>query len=323
MIDDAAMRFSLDPKVLFSLLLPLAVAACGDGGSGGSGGTGGTGGDGGSGATGGSGGQTASTTADGGGGSGGAPMECEGPGYEGNEPVVSLGVVQAVILDQNGDPTPDNAVQLCGIDVCDYANTSASGAVTFNANKDMVKPALKLGDGLIFAKLAILVPEGDSTYTDITTAKLPPVGEGDTFAAGASVKSGGMIIDVPAGGSVVVDELLYPEPGDQVFRAAEIPTTENTPLDPAMGFEMLFGVAPMETIFCPAATLHVPNTPGWEAGAAVEFFIQGVEIGQHWAPYGEWQKVSDGKVSEDGLEVVTAEGQGIPVLSSVAVRLAK
>lgn len=315
------MRFSLDPKVLFSLLLPLAVAACGgDDGSGGSGGTGGTGGDGG---TGGSGGQTTTTTAKGGGGSGGAPMECEGPGYEGNEPTVAVGVVSATIVDQNGSPAANDAVQLCGLDICEYATTSASGAVAFNANKNLKKPAFKLGDGLIFAKLAILVGDGDTNFPEIRTALLPAPGQGDAFAAGASAKSGGMTIDVPAGATVTIDELLYPEPGDQVFRAAEVPVDASAPVDPKLGFQILFGVSPMETVFCPPAKVHVPNTPGWAAGADVEFFIQGVEIGQHWAPYGEWQKVSDGKVSANGMEVVTADGQGLPVLSSVAVRLAK
>lgn len=318
------MRFSLDPKVLFSLLLPLAVAACDGGdGSGGAGGTGGSGANGGDGGTGGSGGQTTTTTAEGGGGSGGAPMECEGPGYEGNEPIVAVGVVSATIVDQDGNPAANNAVQLCGLDICEYADTSGSGTVTFNANKDLKKPAFKLGDGLTFAKLAILVGQGNTSFPELRTALLPTPGVGDSFAAGASAKSGGMTIDVPAGGTVTIDELLHPEPADQVFRAAEVPVDASAPVDPGMGFEILFGVSPMETVFCPPAKVHVPNTPGWAPGADVEFFVQGVEISQHWAPYGEWQKVSDGKVSADGTEVVTADGQGLPVLSSLAVRLAK
>ena len=69
---------------------------------------------------------------------------------------------------------------------------------------------------------------------------------------------------------------------------------------------------------------QIARTRGeWAAGAAVEFYIHGLDVGQEWAPYAGWAKVSDGKVSDDGTEVVTADGQGIPVLSTFGVRLAQ
>lgn len=121
------------------------------------------------------------------------------------------------------------------------------------------------------------------------------------FAVGASAKSNSITIDVPAGGSVTVDELTYEDPSTQTFRVALLPADAVAPaVDPALGLEIVYGAAPMETEFCPAATLHAPNTLGWAAGAAVELFIHGLEVGQEWAPYGGWAKVSDATVSADG-----------------------
>lgn len=316
------MLFLPDRKVLFSLLLPLALAASAcDGGGGGTGGTGGAGGSGGTGGTGATGGDT---TSSGGGGTGGAPMVCEGPGYGGNEQSVNVGTVTASIVDQDGMPAKQTTVQVCGTDICLTETTSDTGTVTVLANQALKAPAFKYGDGFGYAKLAVPLVEGDATFMNIVTAKLPDVGTGDLFKAGASATSNGVTIDIAADGAAEIDTLIYEDESQQTFRAAEIPISADVPaVDPAMEFKELFGVAPLETVFCPPAMVHVPNTAQLPAGADVEFWIQGLDALQHWAPYGEWLKVSDGKVSADGKEIVTAEGQGLPVLSTFAVRLAQ
>jgi hypothetical protein len=310
----------LDRKALLSILLPLALAApaC----DGGGGGNGGTGGDGGTGATGGA---TTSTTGGSGGatgGSGGAPMECEGPGYEGGEMDVAVGSITATVIDQDGMPVKMAGVQVCGTDKCLYGTTSDTGSVSVPANQTLKKPAFKYGDGFAYGRLAVLLEAGDVTFSDIVTAKLPDIGTGDMFAPGASATSNGVTIDIAAAGVAEVDPLLYEDESTHTFRAAEIPISGNIPgLDAGSGIMAVWGVAPIETVFCPPATVHVPNTPGFAAGADVEFLIQGIDANQHWAPYGEWHKVSDGKVSADGTEIVTAEGQGLPVLFTFGVRL--
>lgn len=64
----------------------------------------------------------------------------------------------------------------------------------------------------------------------------------------------------------------------------------------------------------------MPNSAKWPAGTDVEFVIHGVDVGQEWAAYGKWQKVSDGKVSADGATVSTVDGGGLPVLTAFGVR---
>jgi hypothetical protein len=315
------MRFPFDRKVLFAFLLPFAALACGGGDTGGSGGSGTTTSTGGSGGTGG-------TTASGGtgtGGSGAAPSCPPGPGYGGNEKALAVGVVTVKLVDQAGNPAVGVPVFVCGTDICTApAKSGADGGASIPANQTLKAPAFKYGDGLEWTKFAQPVPAGDTAVGTVAALKLPALGTGDMFAVGASVKSNGVTIDVPAGGSVTVDTLTYEDPTTQTFRVALLPAGAVVPaIDPTLGLEIVYGAAPMETEFCPPATLHVPNTAGWTAGAAVELFIHGLDVGQELAPYGGWAKVSDAAVSADGKEIVTADGQGIPLLSTFGLRLKK
>src|SRR5439155_21528611 len=95
-------------------------------------------------------------------------------------------------------------------------------------------------------------------------------------------------------------------PADQELRAAAIPVGMAKPvIDPKLNLQILYGVAPAETGFCPAAAVSVPNDAMWPAGTDVEFYIHSVDTAQDWAPYAGWAKVSDGKVSADGKTIST------------------
>ena len=67
-------------------------------------------------------------------------------------------------------------------------------------------------------------------------------------------------------------------------------------------------------------TLTVSNDTGWPAGTAVEFFVHGTDVGEYWAPWGGWAKVSDGQVSADGKTISTNGGGGVPELSAFGIR---
>lgn len=326
------MQSFLDKKLIFAFLLPLASLACDGGDSGAAGsagkaGSAGTGGTGATGATAGSGGTGGSASgSSGSSGSSGAAAVCEGKGYGGMEKVAMVGVVKATLVDQDAKPASGVPVFVCGTDVCTPpAKSGANGSTTINANTNLKAPAFKYGDGLEFAKFAAPVPAGDTTFDmNIVSLRLPAVGTGDLLTPGASAKSNGVVIDIAAGAKVKIDLLTYEDPAQATFRAALLPAGANVPaVDPTLDLEVVYGAAPMETLLCPAAKLHIPNTAGWAANAPVEFFIHGLEVGQEWAPYGGWAMVSEGAVSADGKEVVTADGQGIPFLSTFGVRLKK
>ena len=251
----------------------------------------------------------------------GSGPECDGPGYGGDHNPTQVDSVDATIKDVSGAALAAEGVQLCGLDICLFGDTDANGHVFVPANKMMDTPAFKFGDGVTAARFAILLPAGESApvMSDLVAIRLPT--EGVAMEAGKTVTSGPVSLTFDAVSSIEIDEINFPEPDQQLFRAAVAKAGEVAgSLDPALGLELVIGAGPFETVLCPAAKLSVDNIEGWTAGAAVEFYLHGVDVLQDWAPYGGWQKVSEGKVTDDGTKIETNDGEGLPVLSIIGIK---
>jgi hypothetical protein len=246
---------------------------------------------------------------------------CPPPGVKGNGVAVNVGTVDATVLDPSDMPVPSLLAQVCGINICINGKTGANGHVIVNVNgQSLTQPAFKYGEGYTFARFAQPLPTMTPIVIPVAvTVALPAAGV--DFAAGKDSVSGGVTLSIPVGGTFEVDTLTYDMPDQQLFRAAEIPIAKApAAVDPALNLEILYGVGPVETTFCPPAAVTVPNTPAWPAGTAVEFYVHGVDVSEDYAPYGGWAKVSDGAVSADGKTVSTAAAGGLPVLSAFGVR---
>jgi len=280
----------------------------------------GVGGTGGSGDPSGAGGTSSSSMASS--GSGGGSATCMGPGFPAGTPRL-VDSVQATLVDFNGAPLPNLAIQVCGTDICFNDTTNATGQVLVNAASMMTKPALKYADGIVYARFGILLPPESVVMfpTPLEVARFPDLGMGAPLTAGQSATSGDVTITVAAGATVEIDTLIHDDPAEQDFRSVTIPIAKASPgVDPSLNLELLFAVTPLETLFCPAAAVSVPNSAGWPAGTDVEFHVHGLEIGEEWAPYGGWAKASDGKVSADGTKVETATGGGLHILGDFGIR---
>ncbi len=298
---------------LFSCIpvaLVVVLAACGD-----SGGTAGTGG----GGTGGGGTGAGSTST---GGSGGGGPECNPPTpTPGTEDLVTVDSATAVARDETGALIQDVDFQLCGVNGCLYATTNMLGQASFTNNlssPDMDRPLFKPGDSLTFGKIGYHL-------TATSPSPLPGifpriVDSGDPFVAGGSVTVAGATIEVPAGGAVVVDDLIYDEPAKQTFRAVTIDEADIDAATETTGFAMVYALGPVDTLFCPPAKLTVDNYASLPADTAVEFWGQLLEVSESFGGYGEWVKLSDGTVSADGMTVSTDDGQGLAVLVTVAIK---
>jgi hypothetical protein len=262
-----------------------------------------------------------SSTSTGATGTGGSENACKGSDFaDPNAPKVMIGTVSAKIVDLTGQPVPkDLSAQVCGTDICIFGKTGALGAVNEPVNQSLVKPAFKYGDARTFAKMLIPVKAGDNDFGVLTTGALPAAGV--DFVAGKALVSGDVTVEIPTGGVAEVDALLYPEVVDQQLRTVTIPVEKALGvLDGAPTIAQLYGVAPVDTVFCPPAKVTVPNADPAKlpAGTDVEFLILNVETIEAWGPYGEWHKVSDGKVSADGKTITTTEG--LPVLHLFGIR---
>jgi hypothetical protein len=248
--------------------------------------------------------------------------ECEAPEFEPSlaDPQY-VGSVSATVLGLDGEPLPsDPLVQVCGLDICINAETASDGSVSVGVDQDIKLPAIKYGDGLTSGKLALLLPSNtDEVEAGTLRAPVLPT-SGDPIAAGATASSNGIDLIVEDGAVVDFDTLVYQSDDEQAFRAAPVLAKDVPPgFDQGYGFDLYVALAPLETEICPPAGLVVPNAAELDAGAEVEFIIQGLEADEHFAPYAGFAKVADGHVSEDG-ETIAIESGGLPALSLVAIR---
>lgn len=248
---------------------------------------------------------------------------CRGSGYEEQVEPGVLRTYRGMVVDQNGDPAALIPAQACGLDVCIFGETDADGRVELTVDDVAItKPRFKYGKGKQFTMFAYPMPEGATVDVGTQlTWMLPDVSTAVPLVAGAEVTHGGATLAIPAGGRVRIDLLTFETAEEQGFRADRIPL-DRAPkaVDPALGFELLYTLNPIDSMFCPPATLTLPNGPGWDPGTEVEVFLHGTRIQEEWAPYGGWAKVSDAIVTADGSSVVTVEGSGLPILGVIGLR---
>lgn len=255
------------------------------------------------------------------------PAMCEdGPNYF-DEALVKeeIGTVSARLLTAEGEPEPNVQVTVCGVDACSRPERSTvSGAVSVTFQTPVTKAAFKYGDGLEHVELAIPVSgaEDGVDLGDLHVFSLPETGS--PIAAGKRSESNGVALSLADNATTDVDELLspYDSPETSAFRAVEIPVADLPEgVEQGQGLELVFGLAPIGASLCPAATLELPNTLGWDPGTAVEFLLEGFGVLdlQFWAPYAEWAVFASGEVDATGEHIVTTDG-GLPLISNVGVR---
>jgi len=263
--------------------------------------------------------------------------------YGGGETSQAGASITANIVDETGAPVVGQPVYIGGLDITSAPSTTDSaGHVAIQTNLSMKRPAFKVGDSLTYTELAIPLTAASTDFS--AGGQLLAIGKlsnktGASLTPGTPATSGDVTVTVPAGGTVGIDTLVYGTPDSQELRAVALPLANSGPVlasAPAgvgAGFALLYGVAPSETILCPAAkvTVALPHTTsatgndlGWAAGTAVEFWITTTDTAQTYAPYAGWAKMSDGVVSADGASVSTADGPqgGFTFLENFAVRKA-
>jgi hypothetical protein len=178
------------------------------------------------------------------------------------------------------------------------------------------------GDALQWPLLLVPVPPGPTVNLGtLVTGALPSMGA--AFVPGGDAVSGDVTVSLAPGGAAFVDTLLYDTADAQKLRAVAIPVALESAIPSVAGHSLalLYGVTPIDTLFCPAARVAIPNRLGWPAGARVGFYILGDDTAQPWAPYGDWARISLGSVSGDGATVATDDAEGFPLLETFGVRL--
>lgn len=229
---------------------------------------------------------------------------------------VLVGLVTGQIVDEHGEPTSAGLVQVCGKNVCIPARVTDNGVLAESVNQKLNAPACKFGDGLTWGKLAMPISAGDSELGTLMTARLPAFADGVAFTPGKAIASGGVTLTLAADAHVEFDILNYEDEAQRGFRAASLPEQAVTQL--AQGFVAGWVLSPVETVICPSPAVSLENATQLAPGALLELFILGVDVSEEWAPYGGWQKVGEGQVSDDGATLEFPGG--VPLLTAIGVR---
>ncbi len=229
---------------------------------------------------------------------------------------VLVGLVSGQIVDEQGQPTSAGLVQVCGKDKCIIARVGDNGVLAQSVDQKLNAPACKFGDGLTWGKLAKPLGAGDSELGTLMTARLPDFTDAAAFTAGTAISSGGVTLTLAPTAHVEVDPLNYPDEAQQGFRAASLPEQAVTQL--AQDFVAGWVLSPVETVICPSPAVSLENTTQLAPGTLLELFILGVDVLEPWAPYGGWQKVGEGQVSDDGATLEFLDG--VPLLTAIGVR---
>jgi len=250
------------------------------------------------------------------------PAECPaGTNPPSPQNLVTLGLVSGQLVDEQGNPTSAGLVQICGKNLCINARVGADGKLAEDIAEamnpePMDAPACKFGDGLSWAKLAVPLAAGDTELGTLTTVSLPDFADSVPFTPGATISSGGVTLTLAADASVEVDTLTYENEAEQGFRAVALPEAALLQLD--QGFVAGFALSPVETRICPSPALSLENRVDLAPGAALELYVLGVNVSETLVPYGQWQQVGEGQVSEDGATLEFPEG--LPLLTAIGIR---
>jgi hypothetical protein len=250
-------------------------------------------------------------------GSSTAPQTCpDGPSATSDTEEVTVGRVEALIVDEQGEPTGAGLAQVCAKNVCYDVQITAAGQLLRDVSGPMDAPACKIGDGKAWGKLAFPFGEGDTDLGTLIAVALPDFAEGAPLVAGESATSAGVTLKLDASAMVEIDTLSYEEASEWGFRAAMISGDALTQL--GQDFRVAYALAPLETAICPSPALSIDNDAGLAAGTELELFSLGLDVLEEWAPYAGWEKMGDGVVSPDGASLEFPDG--LPVLTAIGIR---
>lgn len=237
---------------------------------------------------------------------------------------ICVKTLSAHVLDLEGAPLPNLVTTACG-DGCSFGKTDGTGATKMDVHRYMRKAALMLHGRSHYASYySRFDATGD---VDKGTLFLPtmPFEEGVDLPVDGKAKvvtHGDVTYSFANGMDVNVDQIELDGAAEQRFRAIKVALDKAPPfVDPKAGFAALYAMTPFHTRIKPAAAVTIANTAKLPAGAAVELFVQLTDLQEKLGPFGGFTKVADGHVSADGAAIKTDDGQGIPEITWLGVRL--
>ncbi len=249
---------------------------------------------------------------------------CQEP-IDGIKPTqVCVRTLKVKVLGEDGKPLVKLITTACG-DGCTFGTTDAEGVSHMQVRRYMSKAALMLHGRSKYASYYVQLKglEGDVDLGSMGLPLMPT--EGVTIpedGVATTLTSGDVKLTLPAGLKVTIDKMELGEVDAQKFRAKTISVDKAPPfVDVTLGMVALYAFTPFATELDPGVGVTVPNQAKLAAGTAVEFFVQGTDLDDKYGPFADFTKLAEGHVSADGTTIQTDEGQRIPELTWLGVRV--
>ncbi len=262
-------------------------------------------------------------------GGGGNANQCAEPEPAHAGQMAAVDGITATFIDQDGMPAAGVQTTVCGTNICSTpADSDASGMVAVDASSIMMfsDPRFNAGhNGLLYAKLSGPIPTIPAhDFGTVRVIRLDDFPMGVEFSPGGTVTQNGVSLTLAADADIKHSLVDYPEEEQRVFRGAVVdisawPASEKPQVDATLGIDTLVVAMPLGSAVCPGADMSFDNVTGLAAGAEVDIYLNGSKTFKHYAPYGEWAKVSEGVVSADGTTIDTKEGMGIESLGTFGI----
>jgi len=252
------------------------------------------------------------------------PFECNACSTElSGEPVPAswqcIKTLDAQVVELDGRPIEGVVLMACSPARCVHNDSDVNGKVHLEQCAWLPQPSFRVVGFDRFVQFAVPMrnPTTEFSFSNVPLVHLPEKGVPIEMGKAQKLTQNGATLELLAGEkNIVVDEFgPYAD-----FRAVELPADRLIPgLDAGYGFGVVYELGPQNTELSPPAKLTLPNRRGWAAGTVVELYLQNYDTGKG-APVdiGEWYLASGGKVTDDGVSIVT--DTGIPRLSLVGVR---
>ncbi|HRG95148.1 MAG TPA: carboxypeptidase-like regulatory domain-containing protein [Polyangiaceae bacterium] len=254
------------------------------------------------------------------------PPPCQPqPGGPTAAPAQCVREVSGTVRDLSGSPLAGADLTLCGV-VCFGGSTDPSGAFRIRVNS-----VLPEGGYVVFAHgrpdhtgLFVRLPAGSAGAVALPQpvelaklslgAALPADG-----APAATVREGVVTLSVQAGTEWELSfEDVVAEAAGRRLRYAKVPLDKAPPF--AKGAALVYGLAPFQAKPSKPVALTLDEAGGLPAGAPVELVVMSDDILTNDNEGGLPRVAARGRVSADGKRVETDPGEGLDVLTWVAVR---
>ncbi len=250
-----------------------------------------------------------------------------GDWVEGRDPpAYCVDEVAGTVVADSGEPLPDLNMTVCGL-ACFGGRTDAGGAFR-------VRVGARLPDGQyalfahgrprhasLFVRLPPAPPERVAFAAPITLPALSTEGAALPADDGpaATVTVGPLTLGVPASTSWrLAFEDLTDDVNGRVLRFVKVPLDRAPPF--AAGATLVYALAPFEAHPSNPVSLALAETGGLAAGSAVEILVMdGLDLEADNSS-GVPRVAARGHVTEDGARIETDPGEGLTLLTWIAVR---